>query len=407
MNRSLQWRKFTFFDKDVVCENVEVSLGSRPTCATAESGMLLFGDAAGYISIADRSFQFDRKCKAFRGEVRGVRYLVDGANHRRQFVFAVGDDSRSAEGAALSGADNLNPFGSGVSSSSAAPAGNAQYVIKIFNMNDLARPIHAFHANAGVAADATVTSFTTLPDGSQVAVGYSNSAVLLFAAPFLKSDSPPIRQLVPVVLAQPEGPEQQHHSKSSTTQSSSSSSSSSSASVSGLHFCLLPTQPTPTAAAASSGDASSTGAPAAAPRRTRLFATFSTQPHRSSSGTNAGGSGGATGPSHDGGGVVVYDTTGLGLGLPSSASVTLNHLNQVTRRAPVVLDEVGCAAGCSSLMPETLELVVGRDEGVFSYSVEDRGGAAGFEGEKQCVVSVGRYILVSVLDDKVSEWVGD
>ncbi len=37
---------------------------------------------------------------------------------------------------------------------------------------------------------------------------------------------------------------------------------------------------------------------------------------------------------------------------------------------------------------------------VFTFSVEDRGGAAGFEGEKQCVTAVGRYILVSCIDDK-------
>jgi len=52
-------------------------------------------------------------------------------------------------------------------------------------------------------------------------------------------------------------------------------------------------------------------------------------------------------------------------------------------------------------MAETRELVVGRDEGVFSYSSEDRGGAAGFEGSKQCVATVGRHILVCAADEKV------
>lgn len=52
------------------------------------------------------------------------------------------------------------------------------------------------------------------------------------------------------------------------------------------------------------------------------------------------------------------------------------------------------------MMAETKELVVGRDDGVFSYSVDDRGGAAGFDGTKQCVVSIGRYILVAVQDER-------
>ena len=66
----------------------------------------------------------------------------------------------------------------------------------------------------------------------------------------------------------------------------------------------------------------------------------------------------------------------------------------------VVLDDRGAAPNCSSLMKKTAELVVGRDEGVFTFSVEDRGGAAGFEGHKQCVTAVGRYILVACVDDK-------
>lgn len=60
------------------------------------------------------------------------------------------------------------------------------------------------------------------------------------------------------------------------------------------------------------------------------------------------------------------------------------------RRPPHLLDERGASPGCSSLMKDTKELVVGREEGVFSYSIEDRLGAAGFEGEKQCISAVGR-----------------
>jgi hypothetical protein len=41
-------------------------------------------------------------------------------------------------------------------------------------------------------------------------------------------------------------------------------------------------------------------------------------------------------------------------------------------------------------MMETRELVVGRLEGVFCYSIDDRGGAAGLEGPKACIRVVGR-----------------
>ena len=359
MNRSLQWRKFAFFDKEVVCENVEARLGGeRVTCASAESGTLLLGDAGGSISIADRNFQFDRKCKAFRGEVSGVRLLLDGAKGLRQFVVAVGDDAKTEGGDA------------------------PQYVIKVFNINDLARPVHAFHVNGNVSPEATVTAFAALPDGSQLAVGFSNSTVLLFSAPFLRSDHAPIRQLAPTVLSQ-----QARGARGFP--------------VAGLHFCVLASSTTTSASSASSSTSSSSSSSSAASSstsavagtqdalRTRLFAVFDTQaqlqplpqqpnsqPPQSHSQTS--------------GGVIVYDTS-------SSSS----------RRAPSVLDDAGCSAGCSSYMPETRELVVGRDEGVFSYSSEDRGGAAGFEGSKQCVATVGRHILVCAADEKVGRGMGE
>ena len=51
-------------------------------------------------------------------------------------------------------------------------------------------------------------------------------------------------------------------------------------------------------------------------------------------------------------------------------------------------------------MESTSELLVGRAEGVFTYSVDDRGAAAGFEGDKQCVCTVGNYVLVAAGDLK-------
>jgi hypothetical protein len=81
-------------------------------------------------------------------------------------------------------------------------------------------------------------------------------------------------------------------------------------------------------------------------------------------------------------GIIVFDTSYSTYGGGGGGALP--------RVAPRVLDYYGADVGCSSLMRQTGELVVGRGEGVFSYSIEDRGGAAGFEGDKQCVTAVGR-----------------
>ena len=51
-------------------------------------------------------------------------------------------------------------------------------------------------------------------------------------------------------------------------------------------------------------------------------------------------------------------------------------------------------------MRDTSELIVSRAEGIFTYSVDGRGGAAGIEGKKVCVSAVGRHILVAGVDEK-------
>ena len=66
-------------------------------------------------------------------------------------------------------------------------------------------------------------------------------------------------------------------------------------------------------------------------------------------------------------------------------------LNQ-PRPTPIVLFERGAAASCSTFVRESSELVIGRNEGLFSFSVDDRGGAAGFEGVKYAVCAAGRFV---------------
>ena len=66
-----------------------------PTYATAEGGMLLFGDKEGYLIMSERSFQdTDRKHKLFRGAVKGISYMYDPMNISKQYVIILGDDSQ-------------------------------------------------------------------------------------------------------------------------------------------------------------------------------------------------------------------------------------------------------------------------------------------------------------------------
>lgn len=108
----------------------------------------------------------------------------------------------------------------------------------------------------------------------------------------------------------------------------------------------------------------------------RLFAVMDTS---SAGGLPGGAVSGADDVSLDDAGIVVFDT-----------SMSAQHFTPAIRRTPHVLDAVGALPGCSSFMRDTTELVVGNDQGVFSYSADDRGGAAGLDGPKQCVGAVGR-----------------
>lgn len=379
MSGKVQWRRFAFFDKDVVDENIEKVLGNKPTCAVAEGGMLLFGDGEGHISLSDRTFHIsDRKHKAFRGAVCGLTYLFDPNNHKRQYIIAAGDDSKNIT-------EEKREDGQVTSS--------ALYIIKIFTTSDMVRPLQQFPASVNVPNGAILTSFSVLPDGSQIAVGFSTGTVSLFSGPFLK-DTPLGRYATPQILL-PTHP----------------------CPVSALHFCELSSH-------------------RAGERRIRLYTVFDTSKRQNLPTSSSRGDASlffnspTAEPATDEAGILVFDTTLVATlstqppllstnitssmsALSSTASQNISLTSSIQsqkdtqmlqlsnhRRPTTVLDDRGAAVGCSSYMTDTKELVVGRDEGIFSYSVEDRGGAAGIEGVKQCVSAVGRYVLVASLDDK-------
>lgn len=264
------------------------------------------------MTIADRNCVVTSQHTLFKGKVFGIAYILDKGNQARQFIITIGEEQITRpDRTEFKQADGNVPL---------------QLVVKIFNIHQMKRQIQAFQVPIA-AADAALTAFEVLEDGTQIALGFNTGLVLLFKGDFFREGSLG-RSLQPTML---------HQSHSHP--------------VSGLHFkyTIMSTD-----------------------RAVRLFVVFDKdtgealpEPTLPASVATAG--------------ILVFDTS----------SRTEN------RKPPVVLDERGAMSHCSALMKEAGELVVGRHDGVFAYSSEDRGGAAGFEGPKQCVAAIGRYILVA------------
>jgi len=174
-----KWRKFNLFDGDKVGENLGHVFESSPTCMTIDEGVLIVGDSNGNIYIGDHAFQMsDRKYKIFRGQVKGISYILDRQKQSRQYVIAVGDDSRprtSAVGKVM-------------------PSLTASYVIKVFDICDMSHPINAFLASPGVDANVVLTSFAVRANGNQIACGFSNRLILLFSGYFTQENFTSLKQ---------------------------------------------------------------------------------------------------------------------------------------------------------------------------------------------------------------------
>lgn len=397
----IQWRRFAFFDKDVISEDIEAKVG-KVTCASSEGGSLLFGDATGHIYIADRNLQLgEHKHKVFRGEVKGLRYLFDPQNHKKQFVVSVGDDSRprtTADGTVI-------------------PNITASYVVKIFSVNDMSRPMNAFLAAPGIDTHSVLTAFAVTADATQIALGFSNRMILLFNGNFLKEGAM-LRQVPPEIILPPRG---------------------ALIPVTGLHFCEITSRGEGARGAGTVAEAKGTteedGGTNIITRRTHLYAVIdidaavaaaadaNSAPDyfaedknddnirllypgvfgnpRNMGGVNKDGSPLSAGEVLDlaEGGVFAFDTS-INVKTNASTGTVVVTSRASERRSVNVLDSRGGALYCSSLMPATAELLVGRAEGVFTYSIDDRGAAAGFEGDKQCICTVGNYVLVATGDLK-------
>ena len=58
------------------------------------------------------------------------------------------------------------------------------------------------------------------------------------------------------------------------------------------------------------------------------------------------------------------------------------------------LDEHGCAVGCITLEPETNEIIVARDDAIYTYGPRGKGFSYAYEGAKKLVGVSGDYVLV-------------
>jgi hypothetical protein len=222
------------------------------------------------------------------------------------------------------------------------------YVVKVFSVFDMVRPLHKLNATIN---DGYVTSFAVLHDGTEIAVGYSTGKILLFTGLFLRENTQ-TRSLMPsVVLSQHFAP------------------------VSSLYFSEI-------------------GSGTGEERKIKLFAVMDTREK-----DNEGGDGSKPvdilieQEDIQHAGIIVFDT-----------SLIVSHVKGTVTLSPRedarALDGKGSAPHCASFMKNTAELVIARNDAVYTYTIEDRGGALAIFGEKLAMVTVGRYTLVVSVDEK-------
>lgn len=220
-----------------------------------------------------------------------------------------------------------------------SPEEGPMFVIKVFSSTDFGRLLQSFYAAPSLPAGSSPTTFSVHLDGSQIAVGFSSGVVAVFVGNFMKDISN--RGLLPLLpqISLPAGPQ----------------------SISGLHFCELPST------ASKPND-----------RRINLFVVFAPSLLQI--------------PSNESVGVAVIDT---------SVTVTLaGPVLSVNRKRIQILDTVGSSPMCSSVMKTTRELILCRQDGIYSFSADDRGGATSLDGTKNCLHTLGRYVLVGLADEK-------
>ncbi|CAM9643977.1 unnamed protein product [Chrysoparadoxa australica] len=281
--RQLQWRRFTFFDKEVLTENLIAELaptendnGSKAevTCLTSGTDILVIGDSEGTVTVTDAQLVKRSRQKVFQGPVVAVCVTPVG------LVVAAGTTKKGDKLAAM---------------------------ICFWESIDLGEPIKKLNTSDLHHSPAVLTCLAVSVDGRYAACGFADGLVVIYsdaAMPKAKGTPPPL--VMSPTAKEPSG-------------------------VAALHFHQM--------------------------NDMRLF--ICNEDH------DAG----------DAQGILSYNVTKGG--------------------EPLLLDERGCQPSCTAMSLDTHELMVGRRDGVYFYTAEDRGGAAGFDGEKALVGCLAGYVLVA------------
>ena len=73
----LNWRKFGFFEKTTVTENIKSIIENDPVVLKAEGGSLFIGDSEGHLYQMDRALNITSKQKLFTGQICGLSYIFN------------------------------------------------------------------------------------------------------------------------------------------------------------------------------------------------------------------------------------------------------------------------------------------------------------------------------------------
>eukprot|EP00164_Ancoracysta_twista_P003478 GFYU01004640.1.p1 GENE.GFYU01004640.1~~GFYU01004640.1.p1 ORF type:complete len:938 (-),score=267.55 GFYU01004640.1:157-2970(-) len=170
-----QWRKFPFFDTELVKEqgtNQPHTLFQKlnVTCCASGRGSLIFGDTEGYLNIVDHDFEI-AQFQAYEGSVSLLTQL-----RNESYLIAIGNDS----------AEQLSA------------------TIKLFRLDKLDKNgnptcLRSMRIFSPKAVEVPVLCMSVVEDMSHMAIGLDNGAILLYRGDLVNE-----RNIKPRIL-QPEG----------------------------------------------------------------------------------------------------------------------------------------------------------------------------------------------------------
>ena len=341
MSARVSLRRFSFFTKDVLCESdgLATALGlPEGVAVTAATCCLPASISSNDEALSELLIFGDSRGKIYVVSSKGLN-LINGSG-TQAFCGAV---ARLVVADSAVGGAVLVAAGDDASEPSAP-----QFAVKLWAVDALTgTDTPAFRVLTLALKPPPppelhhLTALTALRDGTQIAVGLRSGTLVLYHGESLiceggKASAPMILQVSDSVTGMPQAMP-----------------------ISALHFCDR------------------------VERQVKLFVSTSPVLHSSSNSGTGAPIGGATGDDVSEGRLLVFDTTNGG-----------------TRAPPLLLDDRGCSHGCAAFDYVDRQLVVARTDGIYFYSSEDRGGAAGFEGEKQCVACLAGYILVASHNNK-------